>query len=187
MFWRLRELWLENREGIKAHTPWIVAGALAIVLLIMAFESLFAKIAIVLILLAIGSFSAVSHIWFGPILDLITFVTVLATYMTGFWGALVVGVGSVIVSRTIRDEMNIKTVPYVIAIAAIALMSSLLVSADIRIVGVVAFIVHTVIVLFLFTMTGTPPVFIGVALLINALFNILLFLRLAPYVIRVIA
>lgn len=183
MFWEVKEFWFENRERFSRFVPVLIALLLIILVMWLAFPNVLTIIALLLVLILIGSFSAIFYLFFGPIFELITFVTVIAAYISNFWGAAFVGVSSILLSRYMHEKVDIKTVPYIIAIIITALFVSTFSSSDITWIGILAFILNNVLIFIMYVFSGTNPFYIGPTVLLNGLLNILLFLRLAPFLV----
>ena len=185
MFWEVKEFWFENRERFFRFLPVLIALLVAILILLAFFPDLLKILVILLILIAIGSFSTIFYLFFGPIFELITFVTVVAAYLAGFWGAAFVGVGSILASRYIHGKVDIKMVPYVISIVITAFFVAVLASFGFGIawVGILAFILNDLLVFGIYVFSGTSPSRIGPTLIMNGLLNIVLFARVAPYLV----
>jgi len=181
MFWEVKEYWYENKQRLIRFLPFLIG---AFVFLIIAFAiapKALATLGLLFILILIGAISAIVYVFFGPIFELITFVTVIAGYIAGFWGAAFTGIASILLSRHLHGETDVKVVPYLIAIVITAGFVASFASQDIRTVGILAFLLNNALIFILYALSGTPTWWIGPAVIVNAIFNIMLFVRLAPF------
>ena len=187
LLWEAKEYWLENKERFKKFLPILGIALVLLLIMLVVFNALFLKLMVIILLVLIGTASTIIYLRFGPVFDLITFVAVIATYTLGFWSAIAVGLGSIALSRYIHNDAGMRMIPYLLSMVVTIVVVFALRGLDIRVIGILAFIINNALVFGFFVLSGTNPNIIGGTVLFNALFNIVLFLEFALSFVKLIA
>ena len=184
---RVRDFFGKLQEGRGRYKkPALIAIALLVALLL--FGSAIKPLLIVTLLILIASFSTFYHNFFRSPLnfELVKLATILSSVAYGAQVGIIVGVSSDIIGRALSGRFDQDMITSLGAMVVIAILASMFRTANIAILGIVLVVAYYLMILpfiFLFGKDlGRASIYIGS----NIVFNTILFLNVAPFLLQVI-
>ncbi len=174
------------KKKIKEHYPKLFIAALALLAVVLVFGQNVKFVFITLTLIAAASLSTFYHNFFrSPInFELIKFSTILTAVSYGAAAGIAVGIISTIASKIISEKLDHTAIASLAGIIIIAVAASIFQGTDIVLLGIILVAVYHLI-------TAPMQLAFGGALLYgiiyigsNLFFNIILFTRIAPLLIK---
>jgi len=188
-----------NRKEIKAWAKskipflWEKRVSLGLAVLALLFLYLFRDVVQMIIIMAVfialGTVSLLYNRWIKISLgfELIMFGTIITAMVYGRWQAIVVGFIALFLAEVLTDRFTYSTFISFIALAVVASVAPLVSSIGITWTGVTMTLLYDLIIVPGYLLMGSSPwrtsLFVGT----HIMFNVWVFIFLAPFVFRIIA
>ncbi len=163
-------------------------AALALLLLLLLFGRDAKPVIVVVVFIILASFSTFYHNYFrSPInFELAKLFTVTAAVAYGAVAGVIVGALSVIISRALSGRFDQDTVTSLAAMAIIAVLANAFRTANIAVLGIALVFVYYLLILPFIFLFGENRMREAVYIGTNIAFNVILFINVAPFLIKVV-
>lgn len=177
---------MKLKETLRPYYFKAFAVGLAILAVILIFGQDLKFIIFVSVLLVISSFSTFYHNYFkSPInFEMIKFSTILISVAYGIIPGVIVGVVSTIASKIIAEKLDQTAIVSLAGIIGLAIAAGILHSENIALMGIWLVVLYHLVTAPIQLVLGGSVVYGLVYVGSNILFNVVLFTRIAPFLLR---
>lgn len=185
----------EIKSWAKSKIPFLwekrvsLAMAMLALLFLYLFRDVVQMIIIMAVFIALGTASLLYNRWIKLSLgfELIMFGTVITAIAYGRWQAMVVGFIALFLAEVLTDRFTYSTFISFIGLAVIASVAPLVSSIGITWTGIAMTLLYDIIIVPGYLLMGSSPwrtfVFVGT----HIMFNVWVFIFLAPFVFRIVS
>ncbi|MBI2133356.1 hypothetical protein HYU11_01600 [Candidatus Woesearchaeota archaeon] len=156
--------------------------ALAFLLVVLLFGASIKPVLVVVLFIILGSFSTFYHNYFrSPVnFELVKLFTIVGSVAYGSSAGIIIGVPSVIIGRALSGRLDQDTLTSIAAMVLIAVLASMFRTADITVIGIMLVVVYYVVISPFIVLFGENRGYEAVYILTNIIFNMILFIKIAP-------
>src|SRR3989338_1614019 len=188
-----------NRRRVKAwaksKVPFLIEKRLSIAFVVLAmlllyiFRDVIQMVAVMAAFIILGIFSLIYNRWIKLSLgaELVMLGTVVTGLVYGRWQALIVGVVALFFAEVITDRFTYSTFVSFIGIFVVAMVAPMLQNVGITSAGILMTILYDVIIAPGYLLMGSSPLRTTLFVATHILFNIWMFMFIAPFVFRLVA